>query len=42
MNKKFIWADQNQANSIKVDSTVPGVKFYGDNTYGEYQMINPH
>ena len=42
MNKKFIWADQSQVNSIKVDSTVPGVKFYGDNTYGEYQMINPH
>ena len=40
MNKQFIWAEQNQVNSIKVDSTVPGVKFYGDNTYGEYQMIN--
>ena len=29
-------------NSIKVDSTLPGVKYYGDNIYGEYQMLNPH
>ena len=34
--------DSVKANSIKVDSTVPGVKYFGDNTYGEYQMVNPH
>ena len=31
-----------KANSIKVDSTVPGVKYYGDNIYGECQMLNPN
>ena len=30
------------ANNIKVDSTVPSIKYYGDNTYAEYQMVNPH
>ena len=30
--------DQHQ----KGDSVVPGVKYYGDNIYREYQMVNPH
>ena len=30
-----------KANSIKVGSIVPGYKYYGDNIYGEYQMVNP-
>ena len=29
-------------NSFKVNSTIPGVRHYGDNIYGEYDMVNPH
>ena len=36
------WINSVKANSIKVDSTVPGVKYYGDDTYEEYQMVDPH
>ena len=36
------WKNSVKANSIKVDSTVPGVKYYGNNLYGEYQIKNPH
>lgn len=31
-----------KANNVKVDSTVPGIKCFGDNTYAEYQIVNPH
>ena len=31
-----------KTNSIKVDSTVPSVKYYGNNTNRKYQMVNPH
>ena len=36
------WINSVKANNIKVDSTVPGIKYYGDNTYKEYQTVNPH
>ena len=36
------WINSVKTNSIKVYSTVPSVKYYGDNTYGEYKMVNPH
>ena len=36
------WINSVKAKSIKVDSTILGVKYYGDNTYGEHKMINLH
>lgn len=36
------WINSVKDNSIKVDSTVTGVKYYEDNIYGENQMINPN
>ena len=36
------WINSVKDNSIKVDSTVSGVKYCKDDLYGEYQMINPY
>ena len=36
------WINRVKANNINVHSTVPVIKYYGDNTYAEYQMVNPH
>ena len=36
------WKNSVKANSIKVDLTVPDVKYYGNNIYGEYQIVNSH
>ena len=30
-----------QSQQFKVDSTIPSVKYYVDNTYDEYQMVKP-
>ena len=36
------WINNVKANSIKIDSTVAGVKYYRENTYGSYQTVNSH